>query len=210
MRRVEAGLALALAVMAFLQSGCVLSGKPKTASAPPAPQMPVAQAQPTPPPEPLSVPQTQVQLPQPQPLPDAIALPAPRPEEPATPPAASRGRRTGSGAATQTKPETTTGPPATPPATAAPAEPERPPVQDILPPEELKRFQESAINRRTETRRLLAQVRSHRLNPDPHTVQRIQSFMSQSEDAEKRGDMRQADAFAERALVLAQEMSGAK
>jgi len=210
MRRAEAGFALALAAMAFLQSGCVFTRKPKTAAAPPPPLAPVAQAQPAPPPGPLSVPQTQVQLPQPQPVPDTIALPAPKPEEPATPPAATRARRQNGGTATQTKPETT-GPPATPPNVTAPPEPERPLVQDSLSPEELKRYQDSATGRRNETRQLLSQIRSHSLTTDQkQTVQRIQSFMSQSEDAEKRGDMRQADAFAERSLILAREMTGVK
>jgi hypothetical protein len=41
-------------------------------------------------------------------------------------------------------------------------------------------------------------------------VTRIQSFVTQSDDAEKRGDMRQADALAERGLVLAKELAGAQ
>ncbi len=200
---------MALAAMAFLQSGCVLTGKSKTASAPPAPQLPVAQAKPAPPPEPLSVPQTQVQLPQPQPFnADAAALP-PKPEEPAAPPAASRSRKPAGNATAQPKPETAA-PPVAPPATA-PTEPERPLVQDILPAEEQKRYQDSAFSRKTEIRQLLTQVQAHRLSAEQNrTVKRIQTFVAQSDDAEKRGDMRQADALAERGLVLAREMTGAK
>jgi hypothetical protein len=40
-------------------------------------------------------------------------------------------------------------------------------------------------------------------------ISRIQSFLQQAEEAEKRGDLRQADALGERAQILAREYQGA-
>jgi hypothetical protein len=143
-----------------------------------------------------------VQLPPPQPVnPDALAVPAPpQPAEPA--PAPKPVRRS-----------TTTAPPKQEPVTPAaqPAEASRAPIQEIVPADERKRFQESADARKRETRQLLEQSKAHRLTTEQKKmVTRIQSFVTQSDDAEKRGDMRQADALAERGLVLAKELAGAQ
>jgi hypothetical protein len=58
---------------------------------------------------------------------------------------------------------------------------------------------------------LLEQAKAHRLTTDQKKiVTRVHAFVIQSDDAEKRGDMRQADALAERGLVLAKELGGGK
>jgi hypothetical protein len=210
MRRVHAIVAVALASsLALLQSACMLSGKPKTSAvvAPPQPK-PVA-AKPVAPPEALSVAQTQVQLPPPQPVnPDAVALPQPKPEAGAPPPATPRPIRRI--APPQPKPDTSV-PAATAPAVPAPAEPELAPVQEMLTPAERKRFQDSAESRKTEIRHLITQIKSHHPTAEANReVKRIQSLVAQSDDVEKHGDMRQADALAERALILARELADGK
>jgi hypothetical protein len=93
----------------------------------------------------------------------------------------------------------------TPPA-VAPAEAEqRPTVQEIVAPAELKRLQESADSRKQEIRKVLEQARG--LSRDQREiVTRIQSFVQLSDEAEKRGDMRQADALAERGQLLVREL----
>jgi hypothetical protein len=94
---------------------------------------------------------------------------------------------------------------------AAPTEPERPPIGEIVPADERKRYQDSADQRKREIRFLLQQAKGRRLNAEQNkTVKRINNFLAQSDDAEKRGDMRQADALAERGVVLARELAGGK
>ena len=87
----------------------------------------------------------------------------------------------------------------------APAE-ERGQVQEILQPDELKRLQDSLAARKKEVRLVLdsASVRKPN-NQQTSAISRIQSFLQQSEEAEKRGDLRQADALGERAQILARE-----
>jgi hypothetical protein len=198
MGRVEAILAVALALS---MAGCALKGQPKTAAVPPQP-IPAAQPTPAPPPDPLSIPQTQVQLPPPQPVNlEALAVPAPpEPVEPA--PAPKPVRRTAAGSPPP-KPDVVG--PVAPPA----AEPERGPIREIVPADERKRYQESADASKREIRQLVEHAKAHRLTTDQKKiVTRIQAFLTQSDDAEKRGDMRQADAFAERGLVLAKDLAG--
>lgn len=211
MKRAETGVALALALaMALMLGACALTGKPKTAAAaPPAPQPVAVTPKPAPPPQPLSVPQTQVRLPPPQPVNPEALNEVTKPEEAAPAAAAPRAPRR---AAPPPKPETT-GPPAPP--TNANAQPEAPapvaPVQEVLSDEDRRRFQESIANRKTEIQQLLAQLHGHRLSADENRdVRRIQSYLGQSDEAAKKGEMRQADALAERALVLAREVTGAK
>jgi type IV secretory pathway VirB10-like protein len=204
MGRVEAILAAASALsmaltMALTTAGCAAKkSKSTTTLAPPAPVAAPVAVKPVK--EPLSIPQTQVQLPPPQPFnPEALTLPAPPPPEPPAP------------APKPVRRATTTSPPKPEPAAPAaqPAEPERAPIQEIVPADERRRFQESADARKRETRQLLEQAKTHRLTGSQTTlVKRIQSFVAQSDDAEKRGDMRQADALAERGLVLAKELAG--
>lgn len=214
MSRVDQCAAIALALsLAILQSACFLAGKPTTvAAAAPAPQ-PAPAAKPPAPPERLSVPQTQVQLPAEQPInPEAIP-PAPKLEEPAPttgPPHVPRRTPT-----SQTKPETS---PATPPAptTPPPAETAPPagevgPVQEVLSPEARRLLQQSIDSKKTDIQQLLSQVKAHHLNLEQNReVRRIQSYVEQCEAAEKRGEMREADGLAERALVLARELAGGK
>jgi|SRR5580704_15199268 hypothetical protein len=206
MRRVETAALLSImaVALAIATAGCALSGKPKTTAAavPPQPQ-PVAQPKAAPPAEQLSVPQTQVQLPPPQPVnPDALT--DVQPPEPVEPAAAPKPVRRSTAAPPQPKPEI-----AAPP--TQPAEPERPPIQEIVPADERKHYQDSANVHKREIRQLLEQAKARRLTSDQSKmVKRIQAFMAQSDDAEKRGDMRQADALAERGLVLAKELAGGK
>jgi hypothetical protein len=204
MGRVEAILAAGLAfVLALSMAACATAAKPNSI-APPAPV------------QPLSVPQTQVQLPPPQPLnAEAIPHPAspqplnsaaaavPPPPEPAAPPGAPGNVR---------RPPVSPPPKAEPVGPAAqPATPERAPIQQIVPADERRRLQDSAAARKRETRRLVEQAKAHRLSSAQNRVViRIQSFIAQSDDAEKRGDMRQADALAERALILAKELADGK
>jgi hypothetical protein len=204
MRRVDVIVAGTLASsLALLQCACVLNGKAKTSTAAVAPPQPApVAAKPSPPPEPLSVPQTQVQLPPPQPVnPDALPplKPAAEPPAAATPRAPRR--------SAPPKPE----PPA--PAAAAPAAatPEPAPIQEVLAEDEKKRLQESANSQKTEIRHVLTLIKSHHPTGEVNReVKRIQSLVAQSDDAEKRGDMRQADALAERALILARGLNGGK
>jgi hypothetical protein len=82
-------------------------------------------------------------------------------------------------------------------------------VQEILPPEELKRLQDSLAARTKEVQRVLESLRTRKPNTQQAAaISRIQSFIQQSEEAEKRGDLRQADALAERAQILAREFQG--
>jgi hypothetical protein len=93
---------------------------------------------------------------------------------------------------------------AAPPATA---EPERPPLQEILPGPERQRLLDEATARKTEARQLVEQARRrHLTRQQSNLVDRIQSFIKQADDAERRGDMRQASELAERALVLARDL----
>ena len=76
---------------------------------------------------------------------------------------------------------------------------------------ERKNFKDSADRRKTDISRLLTKIKSHRLSAEANReVKRIESLVAQSNDLEKRGDMRQADALAEKALILAQELTDGK
>ena len=83
-------------------------------------------------------------------------------------------------------------------------EPERPPVQTIVPADEQKRLQEAAQAAKREARQALNQMASRRLSShDRDTMKYILGFVNQSDQAEARGDMRQAAALAQRAQALA-------
>ena len=201
MNRVKAILA---ASMAIGLAGCVLRGKQQSAKAAPPPKPALAPAA-APTPEPLSIPQTRVELPPPQPVsPGALpAATAPAEGPPEAPPGSPRPARAPSRVLVpQPKPETA--PPAAPP---APAEPERPQIQEILPASEQKRLQESADARKMEVELRIEQVKHRRMTSREKTiVSSIESFLKLSNQAEARGDMRQADELALRALVLAREL----
>lgn len=205
MKRVELVLSAAIA---FGLSGCVLRGKQpqKAAAVPAVPARPVP-ATPAPPPQPLSIPQTQTQLPEPQPIsPAALATiqkpepPPPAPQEQG-PPAPQPPARS---AVSAPRPE----PPSVPtPAAPATAETERGNVQELVPVAEAKRLQDAATARKQEVLKALEHLPTRRLTRQQREqVMRIKSFLQLSDEAEKRGDMRQADALAERAQILMREL----
>jgi len=79
-------------------------------------------------------------------------------------------------------------------------------VQAILPPEEVKRLQDSLAARKQEVHRVLDPALARKWNAQQTAaLSRIQAFLTQSEEAEKRGDWRQADVLSEKAQVLARE-----
>ena len=192
-------------VLAISLAGCLLRSKPKTAAAPPAPQPAPAPAAAAPPPEPLSIPQTQVQLPPPQPVnPEALTVPAtePEPEAAAAPP---RGIRRG-GTAIPTPPKPEAAAPVGPP--VLPVEP-RAPITEMVPPAEQQRLKDSADARKREIQEWLNTHGRKRLKREQQTkVDLMRAFLKDSQAAEDRGDMREADALAERAQILLRELEG--
>jgi hypothetical protein len=204
----HAEMVLAAAIALGL-SGCVLRGKQvqKTAAAPPAPAVKPA----APPPQPLSIHQTQAQLPEPQPIsPAALATiqkPEPPPEVPQEQPARPV-RRPPRPAASAPKAETPPVPAQAPPAASVSPEPEqRPAVEEFVPASESKRLQDSANARKQEVRKALEQVKSRALTREQREeIGRIESFLQLSDEAEKKSDMRQADALAERGEILMREL----
>jgi hypothetical protein len=206
--------------MALVQPACLLPHKTQTAAAanvpPPQPKPASAAAPAQPPLAGLSVPQTQVQLPPPQPLPETVALPAAKPQPPAAAAApvavtAAPKTHTGSGSPAPTRQESPSTAAASPAPPAAAAEPELHPVQEVIPADERKRYQDSAATRKGEIRNLLAQVKSHHVTPEKNRqIKLIESLVQQSDEVEKAGDVRQADALAERGLLLARDLANAR
>ncbi|MCX6626984.1 MAG: hypothetical protein NTW28_05065 [Candidatus Solibacter sp.] len=196
--------ALLTALAGILLVGCALRGKPAKSVAPPAAPKPAANPTPVPAPQappPLSIPQTRVELPKPQPVDPAAFDTEATPPEP--PPAAApvRSRRA------NPAPIQPAGPPA---AATAPPEP-RETVQEIVPPAELKRLRDSAQARRREVNQILEQRGRRQLTDAQRNVEAtIRNFLTLSEDAEKHNDLRQADALAERAQILAKELQSGK
>jgi hypothetical protein len=198
--------ALLLAVVVCLPS-CVLK-KPQTVKAAPPAPAPTASPVPAPPPAPLSIPQTNVHLPPPQPVSAEAAASAQPPEEPAAQPEPPRTtRRTRQpGPPKPVESAAPAAPPAAAPAPAA-APPEHPPIEEVTPAAEQKRFQDEAAARKREVHQLVDPIDRRRLNHQQRVMfDRIQSFLKQSDDAESRGEMRQASELAQRALVLAREL----
>lgn len=207
MRRVEVILA---AAMAIPLAGCVVGAKNTVAQAAPPAPLPVAKPAPAPPPAPLSMPQTQVTLPPPQPVTQEAIAAARAPEQPVEPPPAPKPppRRPPAGTATPL-PRTDA------PLVVAPAPSQdptdRPPLQEMLPEDEKKQLQQKAADTRRQVRLTLQQVKAHHLTkPQNNVLKMVESFVTQSDGAEKAGDMRLADALAERALVLARELQNGK
>ncbi len=204
--------AIVAAAMAVILAGCVLKGKPPAAAAvPPAPK-PVAAPAPAPaaPPPPLSIPQTRAELPAPQPVStEALATTEPPGEPPAPPPAPpKKGQRSSS---PRPKPAEAAAP-ANPPAVATPpAEPERAPIQEIIPAEDLNRLRASANARKEEIRQRLERLPRRGLTKEQRdVVDTIRSFVRLSDEAERSGDMRKANELAERGAVLAQGLPGGR
>ncbi len=203
-------------VVALCLSGCVIRGKQEAKVTTP-PPVPAATPPPAPPPQPLSIPQTQTYLPPPQSIsPEALATiqsgagtTETQPSSETTPRAP---RPTGPVVGRKSEPAA---PPAAPQPTAAapqpnPAETEtRGEVQEIVSATELKQLQDSVAARKSEIHKVLELTEKRRLTrEEASAVARIKSFLQQSDDAEKRGDWRQADALADRAQVLAKELPG--
>jgi hypothetical protein len=202
MRCVYAVIVVALAVSL---TGCMLKGRQQTVKATPPPAATIEPPPPPPPPAKLSIPQTNVELPPPQPVNlDALVQTQPPEEPPAATPPAKGPRR--AAAAPKTEPVSTQGP-APPPPAAAP-EANRPPIQEILTPSDLKQFQDRTATARREVRKRLDGRQAN--GAEKELIDRIASFMKQSEEAEGRADWRQASELAERALALARELTGGK
>lgn len=194
------------AVMLVCLSGCALRGK--KAVPPPPPPKPAAPAAAAPA-GPLSIPQTRVELPPPQPL-DIRALDT-GPQEPVAvePPEAAPAPKAPRKPAPAPVPATTGPQPETP--APQPAVEERPRLQEIVSPEEKRRLTEEIAARKREINDVLGQVSHRALSEEERsTVERIRSFVQLSDQAAGRGDMRQAEALSERALVLARELRNAK
>ncbi|MBS1856380.1 MAG: hypothetical protein JST11_13520 [Acidobacteria bacterium] len=192
--------------LALMSAGCVVSGKnAKNAAATPAAVKPAAAPAPAPPPQPLSIPQTQVELPRPQPVdPAALSPNTPPPVEAAAPPPVQR-------PPARPRPERRVEAPATPAAQPAAPEPAQPQIQEIVPPAEARRLQDQAQARRREVEQILEQLRRRRLNAaQRNVITNINAFVLSSLDAEKRGDMKLADALADRAQVLAKDLFDGK
>jgi hypothetical protein len=185
--------------------GCNLVAS-KQAATPPPPKP--AAVQPPAPEPPLSIPQTAVTLPSPQDVsPDAIpATPVVQvtvPEKTEPPPAPKVSRRASTG---QTKQADAESEPETPPA-PAPAVQEQPAIKPILSAEDQRRIQKDIEQRRRQISEKLGRTKAGGLSKhDQSLVDRITSFLSQCDQAEKNGDYSQADALSERALILAQEL----
>jgi len=205
MRRASAYL---VALLALTTAGCVLSGKnAKPAVVTPAAAKPAATAPAPSLPKPLSLPQTQVELPPAQPVDPAALSAGPPPEQevreapPVPRPPAARPRPSAG-----PRPETAA-PAAAPPA----ADPAPPQIQEIVPAAEARRFQDSAQSRRRDVQQILDQLGRRRLSPaERNVITNINSFLTSSLDAERRGDMKLADALADRAQILARDLSTAK
>ena len=196
--------ALLTALLSILLAGCELRGKPAKSAVPPAAPKPVASAAPAPAPLPaLSIPQTRVELPKPQPVdPAALETEATPPEPPPAVAAPARSRRA-TPAASQPAP-------ASPPAATPPPEP-RETVQEIVSPAEVKRLQDQAQARRNEVKQILDRLGRRQLTgTQRNVVATIRSFLTLSGEAENHNDMRQADALAERAQILAKELQSGK
>ena len=207
--QIRATEAILAACMAISLAGCVLRGSPKTAAAVPAAPKPVASAPPAPPPPPLSIPQTNVELPKPQPLDPEALITAPPPEpvpETSTATRSTRRSNTPSQGTASNSPTRIETPPVPPQ-----PEPERPPIQEIVPAAEQKRLQDSVQSRKADINRILDQTKNRRLGKlQLGVVRTIRSFVDLADDAEKHGDFRQADALAERAQILAREFQAGK
>jgi hypothetical protein len=155
-------------------------------------------------PEPqLSIPQTAVTLPSPQEVnPEAIPVvtaqvSVPEKTDPPPPPRVTRR------AAGPPKPEAEAEP--EPPA-PAPALPEQAPIQPILNGDQQRHIEDAILARRKETMAKLEHAHKPLSKHDEDLVDRITTFLTQCEQAREHGDLSQADALSERALILAREI----
>ena len=199
---------MTIGVSALLLSACEMR-LPRAKTAPP-PQPASAKAEPPPEPassEPLSIPQTDVRLPKPQPIdPQALATPPTPSAEPSQPhPSHRSGRRQGpqpASAAPPGKPE------AVETAEAPPAgETQRPPIGPVLSDDERRRLNEDIASRLRDVDQMLVRITALRLtDAEKASADRIRSFLKLSRDAMEHGEIQQASALADRAVLLAQEV----
>ncbi len=198
----------------LLLAGCVFPGKAKqNATATPPPPKPASSTPaPAPAPQgPLSIPQTVAELPSPQPIsPEALETAKLPPETVETLPTRAPSRRP-----QVVGPPREPAPPVavqTPPATPPPAEEAvRPPIQEILPPAEQKRLKDSAVAKKVEVKKVLDQTNVAKLNATQRDlVSRIRTLVQQSDEAEGRNEMRQADSLATQAQVLLRELQSGR
>jgi len=157
------------------------------------------------------VPQTRVQLPPLQPLdPDALAR---EPHSETPPPAAVQGQ-TATPATRRPPAATASNPPPKPdpPAAAVPEPPPtRPSIQEVLTEGERNQLQEKAANIKKGVRAWLDATPAQRLSgQNKVTREKIQSFLKASDEAERRGDMRDAVDLAARAEILMHGMQNGR
>jgi hypothetical protein len=202
MRSVAALLAAAIALSL---TGCILRGKQPTAKAVPPPPKAISEPAPPQPPRNLSIPQTNVELPPPQPVNmDALNQP-PQEEPPPTTVAPARARPRPAAP----RPEAATQGPV-PPA-VQPAEPDRGPIQEIVPAEDTRRYQEETNARKKEIQMRLDEANKRHLSrAERQRAELINSFLKNSDAAAARGDWRSAAELADRGLVLARELTGGR
>jgi hypothetical protein len=195
-------------ILALALSACDM--KLTHAKTPPPPQPTAATAE-SPPEqaasEPLSIPQTQVRLPRPQPIdPEALAMPpVSAPSEPSAPRPSRRAARRPSpspAAAAPAKPEPPVETAEAPPVATEPA---RPRIEPVLPAEQRRQLTEAISSRLHEVDQILNRIPVQKLSDaQKDSVERIRRFANLSHEALEKGDMQQAGALADRALVLAQ------
>ena len=203
---------MAAIFLALGLAGCSLRGGRKSAKAAPPPPKPAPAASASAPEAPLSIPQTQVQLPPPQPV---NPLAAGRAQGAAGAGAGAGGRRRRpSRPSPRRRPSRPQPKPVEPPPAAAQPQPpveERPRLQEIVSPEERKKLADQMAARKREIDEALRMAAARPLSDhDRNIVDRIKSFLQLSDQAGARGDMRQAEALSERALILARELRVAR
>jgi hypothetical protein len=77
-----------------------------------------------------------------------------------------------------------------------------------VPPAELNRLQAEAVKTKQEIRQRLEQARKHKLSANDQTLRdQALTFVRLSDQAEKKGDMRQASELATRGLVAAKALT---
>jgi hypothetical protein len=187
----------------LLAGGC--ARKQQQASLPPPPR-PAPLPAPAPPPprrtEPLSIPQTDVRLPAQQPIPEealaTIRTPPPTaaPAEPEIPKPARRvGPVPPPNVKLEPEPE-----PESPPSTTEPR------IQALLSAEDRTRLTREIAARRRDIEKILEQLPASSEGQRSAAVERVLSFLRLSDQAAERGELRQANEYSNRALVLAKEL----
>jgi hypothetical protein len=77
----------------------------------------------------------------------------------------------------------------------------------MIPEADLKKFQASAQNRKREVARILAQLnKRHLTQSQKNDIAAILTFVAQSDESEKKNEMKTADMLAERAQALARSL----